>query len=193
MENLPIRKAEWKGPYSWPGFEAINGLPSIPPFAGVYLQTFRHAGGYLIYGAGLTRRHISIRFREHARGFKNGEYTVLDLSSAENGIRCEIWHGWGYAREHRGEFEERKSEILEAVDNLLNGFRIFVTDLNKEPRIHERIEAAVMTNLYQQLPPISELPDRGMQLSGRKNSEPLLILNNVCQERLYGLPNYLAA
>ena len=120
------------------------------------------------------------RNNHYPENLKNKKLVSLDLAALIAGAK------------YRGEFEERKSEILEAVDNLLNGFRIFVTDLNKEPRIHERIEAAVMTSLYQQLPPISELPDRGMQLSGRKNSEPLIILNNVCQERLYGLPNYLA-
>ena len=46
----------WSGPYSWPGFESKNNLPSIPEVPGVYLWTFDYQDGYLIYarGRGLT-------------------------------------------------------------------------------------------------------------------------------------------
>jgi hypothetical protein len=102
----------WNGPYSWPAFESENNLCSIPKIPGVYLQTFSYQNGYLIYAAGLTRRPVPTRFREHTRRYMNGEYNVLDVTAVQQGIRREIWHGWDYARKHREEFEERKLIIL---------------------------------------------------------------------------------
>ncbi len=184
-------KVTWEGPYSWPGFENENNLPSIPKIPGVYLQTFEYQGGYLIYAAGLTRRPIPVRFREHTRQYMSGEYTVLDIAAAQQGVRKEIWHGWGYARNHREEFEKRKSKILAAVGKQLTGFRIFVAKMEIEPRILERLEASVMNNLYQQPSPICDIPDRGMQLSSRRDSEDQIIVKNDCAVFLHGLPIFL--
>ena len=82
--------AFWDGPFSWPQFEEQNGLPGLPWKPGVYLQTFEYRDGYLIYAAGITRRPVPVRFREHTRHYMNGEYNVLDPSAAEQGIRAEI-------------------------------------------------------------------------------------------------------
>ena len=82
----------------------------------------------------------------------NGEYNVLDIAAAQQGVRKRIWHGWTYARTHREKFEERKSTILDAVRKQLAGFRIFITDtvdMRREARVLERLEAAIMRNLYQ--------------------------------------------
>ncbi len=124
--ELPIIEANWKGPFSWPKFEGRNQLDPIPPISGVYLQTFEYQSGYLIYAAGLTRRSVPERFEEHTRKYMNGEYNVLDIDAVQQGIRQEIWHGWGYAREHREEFKEREVVILDAVCKQLAGFRIFL-------------------------------------------------------------------
>ncbi len=137
----------WDGPFSWPGFEDENGLPCIPHSLGVYLQTFDYQDGYLIYAAGITRRPVPIRFREHTRSYMNGEYNVLDPSEVQHGVRKEIWHGWGYAREHQNLFEEKKFEIQQAVKKQLVMFRIFVADVGNQPRILERIEASIMNHL----------------------------------------------
>lgn len=128
---------KWTGPYSWPGFENDNKLPAIPKVSGVYLQTFEYRNGYLIYAAGLTRRPIPARFREHTRKYRNGDYNVLDLIEVEQGIRKELWHGWGYARGHRDEFEAKKASILKAVDRQLLGFRIFLAELQTRSRLLE--------------------------------------------------------
>ena len=167
-------EATWNGPYGWPTFESENSLTPIPKILGVYLQTFEYQSGYLIYAAGLTRRPVPTRFREHTRKYMNGDYNVLDIASAQQGIRREIWHGWGYARKHRAEFEERKSIILDAVHKQLVGFCIFVTDVGRELRVLERLEASIMSNQYQQPSPICDIPDRGMQLSPRWDSENLI-------------------
>jgi hypothetical protein len=181
----------WQGPYSWPGLEIENNLPPVPSIPGVYLQTFEYQGGYLIYAAGLTRRPVSIRFREHTRKYMNGEYNVLDIGAAQQGIRKEIWHGWGYAREHREVFKERKSVIVDAVREQLAGFRIFVADIGTQPRLLERLEASIMCNLYQQPSPICDIPDRGMQLAPRWDSENRIIVENNCKAVLHGLDAFL--
>jgi len=63
----------WSGPYSWSDFEATNGLPALPAFGGVYLQTVEYRGGYLIYYTGLTGWPVRERFVEHAKCYLAGE------------------------------------------------------------------------------------------------------------------------
>jgi len=181
----------WEGPYSWPGFEDNNKLPAIPKVSGVYLQTFEYQNGYLIYAAGLTRRPVPARFREHTRKYRNGEYNILDLIKAEHGIRKEIWHGWGYAREHRDEFEAKKAMILKAVETQLSGFRIFLAEIEIKPRLLERLEATIMNTLGQQPSPICDIPDKGMMLSPRWDNEQPLVIRNLSRVRLHGLPSRL--
>jgi hypothetical protein len=184
-------EVEWSGPYSWPTYEGENNLPPLPSLSGVYLQTFRFQNGYLIYAAGLTRRPVSERFGEHTRKYMNGEYSVLDTLAVQKGIRREIWHGWGYARNNRKEFEDRKLKILEAVHKQLSGFRIFITDPGSESRVLERLEASIMGSLYKQPHPICDIPDKGMQLAPRWDMEDPIIVKNHCAVILHGLPDIL--
>ena len=181
-------EVEWQGPFSWPSYEDRNGLKPIPRLPGVYLQTFEYEAGYIIYAAGITRRPIPERFNEHTRNYLSGDYTILDVEAAQQGIRKEIWHGWGYAREHRSEFEKRKDEIVEAARRQLVDFRIFIANLGIEPRIHERLEASVMNNLYSQPSPFCDIPDRGMQLAPRRDSEEPIVIENICADVLHWLP-----
>ncbi len=178
----------WNGPFGWPSYENQNNLDPIPSLTGVYLQTFEYQDGYLIYAAGITRRPIPVRFNEHTRKYMNGEYTVLDIDAAQRGIRKEIWHGWGYARKHRSEFEEQKSTILDAARKQLEGLRIFVANVETASRLCERIEASVMNTLYEQPSPFCDIPDRGMQLAPRLDSEMPIIIKNSCDGILHGLP-----
>lgn len=190
-QEATLIEATWDGPYGWPGYESDHNLPPIPQLPGIYLQTFEYQGGYLIYAAGITRRPAPRRFREHTRKYLTGEYNVLDIALAQHGIRQEIWHGWGYARKHSEEFVARKAIILDAVHKQLAGFRIFVSDIGPERRFLERFEAAIMMALYQQVSPISELPDRGMQLASRWDWEKPIIIKNFCTSVLHGLPALL--
>lgn len=183
--------AQWQGPFSWPGYEDQNGLLPIPSVSGVYLQTFEYLEGFLIYAAGITRRPAQMRFREHTRSYMCGNYNVLDVAAAQKGKRETIWRGWGYAREHRDEFEARKDEIIQAVQNQLRGFRIFVASVGNENRVQERLEAAIMHNLYGGSKPICDLPDRGMQLSARWADEDAILVQNKCSVLLHGLPEHL--
>jgi len=180
----------WNGPYAWPAFEDQTGLLPIPKLSGLYLQTFEYKSGYIIYAAGLTRRPVPARFKEHTQKYMNGEYNVLDINAAQQGIRKEIWHGWGYAKKHRDEFDERKLEILDAVQKQLEGFRIFVGNVGEEPRILERLEASIMENLYRQPSPFCDIPDKGMFLSQRWDSEDPVFIESNCNVNIHGLPSH---
>ncbi len=48
-----------------------------------------------------------------------------------------------------------------------------------------------MSNLYKQPPPICDIPDRGMSLSARRNSENPIIIKNNRAAVLHGLPTFL--
>ena len=182
----------WEGPFSWPGFEEENGLPGIPYNPGVYLQTFDYLDGYLIYAAGITRRPVPIRFREHTRSYMNGEYNVLDPFEVQRGGRKEIWHGWGYARAHRNLFEERKSKIQQAVKKQLAMFRIFVADIGiQSRRLHERIEAAIMNHLYQLPSPFCDIPDQGMMLAPRWRVEEPILMKSRSTVKIHGIQEFL--
>jgi hypothetical protein len=182
---------EWTGPYSWPRYETENGLPQLPAHTGVYLQTTDYLEGYIIYASGLTRRPFRKRFTEHTRKYLRGDYTVLDIASLRAGIREEIWHGWGWTDGKRAEFAARQREIFVAAERQLAGFRIFVADVPTDERIPERLEAAVMGYLYEASSPFCDIPDRGMQLSPRWQSERPLTARAACSARLHGLPETL--
>lgn len=195
-DNTPIEAKsaidiEWTGPYAWPKFETESNLPAIPKHPGVYLQTSAYENGYIIYAAGITRRPIPQRFREHTKKYLSGDYTILDMDAMKHGVRKEIWHGWGIGRQRRDEYERRKSELLEAARKQLSEFRIFVADVSTEPRILERIEGAIMYTLYENTHPFCDIPDRGMQLSPRWKRESPITAFMRCPVELYGIPKQL--
>lgn len=182
-------KAAWKGPYGWPSYEQQNDLPSLPKQSGLYLLTVPYEDGFLIYAAGLTRRMVGHRFREHTRKYVSGDYNnVLDIDEMQKGVRREIWHGWGWTPAKREEFEARKSSIMTAVQKQLLGFHIFVADIGNEPRLLERLEAAIMYCLYKQPSPLCDIPDKGMRLAPRWSTETPITVTNECDLLLYGLP-----
>lgn len=184
--------ATWNGPFSWPGYENINGLPKLPKQSGVYLQTFEYKGGYIIYGAGLTRRNVGVRFKQHDRNYLNAEYHVLDTESAKKGVRKLIWAGWTHATAHKKRVEARREPFIKAVRKQLSGFRIFVANLETAGRLHERLESSIMDALYaSKSVHVRKLPDKGMQLSRRKGTEPIIRVKNVSKVTLYGLPETL--
>lgn len=185
-EKIPKKLINWQGPFSWPGYEKYNNLSIIPDIEGIYFFTFKYKDGFLVYITGVTKS-TKKRFYSHTREYKKGNYTVLNVDSAENGIREEIWHGWKYAKSNPKEFEERKEEILLAVDNQLKSFRIFTAQIS-DKRMRARFEASIMRNIYYSKEPWSELADRGMFLSERYNYEMPIEIINKCEHIFYGLP-----
>jgi len=134
----------------------------------------------------VTKRH-----KEHTRKYLSGEYTVLKTDVIFEGKREEVWHGWGWTPEKRAEFTRRESEIRAAAEKQLAECRIFLAKIGTAPRLLERIEASIMAALYDQPPPVSTIPDRGMQLAPRWPDEEPIILHNLKAECILGLPKEL--
>jgi hypothetical protein len=190
---IDILDIEWRGPSGWPKFG--DKLPALPKTSGVYLWTVEYQNGYLIYAAGITRRPMLDRFREHNGEYMNGVYNVLDITAMKSGLRKEVWHGFWMSkkrsREKVAEYKKRQREIQDAVRKQLAGFRIFVANIGNKPRILERLEAAIMENLYRQPMPLCDVPDKGMMLAPRWKSENPIVVKNNCPALIFGLSTYL--
>jgi hypothetical protein len=107
------------------------------------------------------------------------------------GIRKVIWNGfWTSKRppDREREYVLRKTEIDNAVRNQLLGFRIFTANIGTQPRLMERLEAAIMDILYKQPSPFCDIPDRGMSLAPRWESEPPIAVTSKSTVTLHGLP-----
>lgn len=171
------------GPFGWPKYE--NGLPCLPNIPGVYLMTVKYRDGFLPYGVGITRRPMTKRFIEHTRSYVKGEYNILDLDIAQQGIRKVIWKGWGWTPEKRIDYEARKSEIIGMAQRLMTGTHIFVIETGITTRLLERIEASIANHFYKR---DDILFDRGTLRMPRWESEEPLMAVFKCDSKLYGLP-----
>jgi hypothetical protein len=189
ISKFEIKEIAWQGPFSWTGYENQNNLDTIPDTEGIYLWTFQYNDGYLVYCAGITKS-TKKRFRQHTLEYKSGNYTVFNVNEAEQGRRVEIWHGWSYARTHRNEFNDRKEEILNAVENQLKSFRVFVAQV-PDKRERARFESAIMNSIYNSTESWAELADRGMALSKRRKDEIPIVIKNISDIKFYGLPEFL--
>lgn len=187
--KIEVKEIKWQGPFSWVGYEDQNNLDKIPDINGIYLWAFQYRDGYVVYCAGITNS-TKRRFNEHTLEYNSGNYTVFNIREAERGKRVEIWHGWSYAREHRDEFNERKEEILNAVEKQLKSFRVFVAQV-PDKRMRARFESAIMNNIYSSKELWAELADRGMHLSKRKKDELPIEIKNISNSKIYGLPEAL--
>ncbi len=121
----------------------------------------------------------------------SGNYTVFDLDSMCAGVRKEIWHGWGWTDAKRADFSTRRESIVAAARRQLSAFRIFAAEFSNEPRLIERVEAAVMNSVYQLPSPLCDVADRGMHLAPRRHEEEPIRLYNRRSAILYGLPDIL--
>ena len=189
MNNMKL-EITWEGPFKWPRSKANNS--EFPIYPGIYLWTVEYAhGGYIVFAAGITRRTIKKRFQEHTLNFLSGVYTLFDLEKMKQGQRKEIWHGFWMGKrspDKEKEFERRRLELEDLANQHLDTFKVFSAAVTVEGRILERLEAAVMENLINLPKPLSEIPDRGMQLSPRWDSESQIEVKNASSEVLHGIP-----
>jgi hypothetical protein len=110
----------------------------------------------------------------------------------QKGIRRKVWQGFWTEmppKERLAEYKKRQLKIQEAARKQLAGFRVFAADIGTRKRIRERLEAAIMNNLYyKQSKPFCVVPDRNMRLIPRRKSEIPIIVKNKCSKILHGLP-----
>lgn len=183
MESLDV---DIQGPYGWPRFEC--GQTRLPAVSGVYLTTFEYRDGFLPYGFGITRRPMRQRFLEHTRSYVSGNYNILDLGAAQQGIRKVAWKGWSWTPEKRDEFEARKPEIVSLAQQQISATRIFVMRIGAASRLLERMEGALGNHFYQNE---NTLCDRGMFLAPRWQTEEPVLATFRCSSVLYELPSQL--
>jgi hypothetical protein len=187
---------QWQGPFLWPGMEPADGCvrledSAVANEAGIYLWTVPYERGYLIAAAGQTTRAFVTRLREHPNAHRNGFFTIFDTEALKLPRRVEIWHGsFGgkLSPERESDFEERREEIRRAAQEQMATFRVFVGPVRPDRRLVARIEAGIMDSLYAGPTPFSEVPDRGMFLSRRWESEPPVRVNNLNTDSLHVLP-----
>jgi hypothetical protein len=176
-----------EGPYGRPKFEGQR--PMLPSVRGVYLLAFEHRDGFLPYWVGVTRRAMRMRFAEHARKQLAGDYNVLDVDGARQGVRKVVWRGFGRTPDKRADFAARRSEIEILAKRQLIGTCIFVMDLGATPRLLERIEAGIANHYYMK---DDSLFDRGMFLTSRWQNEEEVVVTFRCSSLLHGFPPRLA-
>jgi hypothetical protein len=187
--NYVVRFA---GPYSWEGagedalFASVEGKSS-----GLYLLTAHSDGGYFIYSAGITTRSFANRLWEHTKEYLSGNYNVLDAKALRQGTRVVLWEGFWDARDawqRLTDHRARWTQLVMRAHELLETFQIFVAPLSAERRVLERIEAAIMTSLYDGSGKVAALPDREMRLLPRRQEEEPIIVRVESDVRFHGLP-----
>jgi hypothetical protein len=204
LENSSTESStlNWRGPFAWPG-AVCTGVsdwqnePEIAKSSGIYLWTIEHNGGYLIYTAGLTCGSFQKRFSAHTRNYYKGIYTIFDVPSMQEGRREIIWPGFWFTKNIPpvlvAEYKERQEEIKQATDIFLSNYRVFVAEVPKSKRLLERLEAAIMFNLYKINGPGSDIPARGMKLTPRYNYEPPIRVHSKVNGMFHGLPEEFIA
>lgn len=174
----------WHGPFSWPGFESLNGLESIPNYPGVYLWTVECQGGFLVYSAGITK-NPKARFQAHTLAYRKGNYNTLDLEKAQIGIREIIWN-WTppkkWTPEKISDFQEKNISLQ--INQLLAGFRVFLAPV-ESPRLRARLEASIILGLYRSEPPYCNLPDKGMHLEPKWRNEKTILVRNIFSAKIW--------
>lgn len=176
----------WEGPYSWYGFKELNNLKETPDTSGVYLFTFEYKDGYILRSAGVTNS-MRRRFSQHRKCYFSGEYTILDVKSANNGERLELWRGWEYAKTHQEELLANLDLIRKMAIEELAHYRIFMTPISNK-RERERLEFSIIHHAYASQEAWGDLVDGGMALRGRFNHEMPVRVKNCCDHKIYGLP-----
>ena len=143
--------------------------------------------------AGLTRRLFRKRFREHTRLYLSGDYKVLDVAQLKNSVRSEIWHGWGWNAAKRAEFAKRRNEIAEAAQRQLAACRVFVTEVDLQGRVPERL----VRGGDHEMPVCNDCAvlRRARQRHDARpkwDSEEPISVCNACGSKLLGLPERLS-
>lgn len=185
---VEIHKINWQGSFSFPSFEQYNKLPSAPSYLGVYLLTVDYNDGFLIYSVGMTTISIYKRLQQHKRCYLKGDYNILDIKMMQQGIRKSLWQGWGWSDEKLIKWNQNKENLENLAREQLKGFRVFTAGIDLDKRRLQRLEAKIMNSLYRAEHPFSDLPDKSMNLLPKRDDEEPILIQNICDKAIFGLP-----
>jgi hypothetical protein len=188
--RITSEQVTWQGPYAFAKYEKFNEFAKLENIPGVYMFTFDYEDGVILYGLGVSKM-VRKRILAHGRNYRYGQYNVLDVNAAKQGVRKEIWHGWSYAKNHKQEYLDNEFEIKKAVEHQLISTKVFIAPISDE-RKRYRMETAIMQNIYSGKELWCDLPDRGSNLiHGRRTSEIPIAVENITPVKIYGLPEQL--
>jgi len=85
------------------------------------------------------------------------------------------------------EFGRRRAEIAKNAREQMNACRVFAAEFTIERRLLERLEASIMDQLYNASKPFCDIPDRGMMLAPRWQSETPITVVSHATEVLHGI------
>ena len=173
------------GPFGWPNYE--NTKDKLPTTSGLYLTTFETNDGFIPWGLGVTSRPVRVRFLEHSRNFKNGEYNILNVQTAISGQRQIEWKGWGWTEEKRKKYANIKNNVTGSAEEQFLATYIFIVNLPKSIRL-ERLESALTDYFHASG---NSLIDQGMQLSRRWEVEEKILVKFDTFHKVISLPNQI--
>ena len=82
--------------------------------------------------------------------------------------------------------------MIEAAGRrMMADLRLFIAEI-PDKRLRQRVEAVIIRGLYDGPKPLCDLPDRGMYLAPRREDEEPITVTNVCNSRIYGLPETMS-
>ena len=193
-------RLNWRGPFRW--FGKNSSVVFDQPEAklpGIYLFTFRHKNGFLIYSAGLTNKSFNSRLFDHLKHYLCGDYNILNPEKAEAGKRVVLWEWIGYGGydpkrwTRRNDFLKNYLKNAKRIHAQLQTMRIFIAPLDADRRVLARIEGAIMNILEKETNPAGALPVKGMALSKRRTTERPFVVKYTGNVRFHGLPRSFEA
>lgn len=165
---------QWFGPFTWLGEDKdclFNRPEAIKP--GIYLWTVPFKKKYLVYYVGETGVSFSRRFTEHTRDYLSGYYRVYNPQQFSEGKKQLVWEGmWKPGTRNRmGEFLKRYLELSKIIYEFLGKLRIFLSPLEVEKNIRQRIEGTIADSLYKQQGIIGDFPNGDIRYKRRQPDE----------------------
>ena len=185
------------GPFSW---SSRNGTPSIfdstvAAKAGVYLWTVATPTGEFIYYVGETGRSFGTRMFEHLKEHLAGAYHVFDPVALMRAEKKELWPGL-YNRDRARLLPElllRFDELAAPIARLVDVYRFHLAPTDADPRLRQRIEAALSRHLFAQSGLAGEFQDKGIRYRPRRVSEPSVQVRITSSKQLVARPELLEA
>lgn len=192
MSELAVH---FEGPFSW---TSRDGTPSvldseIATKAGLYLWTVSTPAGELIYYVGETGRSFGVRMFEHLKEHLGGAYHVFDPVALMRAEKKELWPGL-YNPDHARLLPElllRFEELAAPIARLVAVYRFHLATTDIDPRLRQRIEAALSRHLFAQPGLAGQFQDKGVRYRPRRASELPLHARITSSKQLVALPELL--
>ena len=157
---------------------------------GIYLHAVQQlTGDYLVTYVGETTASFYRRTKEHVIQTLGGNYRVIDMDLARQGVERFLWDGlWRRGtRDRMPQFITRYEELAPVIKAHLQGHDVFVAPLDGEARLLRRIKGALAQQL-RAFPAASNLLPEGIRYVVRRREEAAINIVISANDRVEGLP-----